>query len=194
MSNTLLLHRWEMIQEQVIYALGDVTVVQSLPTAITEARTGKYDLILVDVDMFADGILNLSACAKTVGITVDYIMQARDTDTAYLIWAGLPLGKFTSELEKVTKGDPDEWKPPNGLDWNQVARFGAVTLGQTQMDVLNWSCQGLTAERISSNMSTTKGYVEQVLRALYEKFGVLEGEGNRRVRLVREAMRMGVVV
>ena len=192
--NTLLLHRWEMIQEQVIYALGDTTVVQSLPKAITEARTGRYDLILVDADMFADGILNLASHAKTVGITVDYMMQARDTDTAYLIWAGLPLEKLTSELEKVSKGDPDEWKPPNGLDWNQVARFGAVTLGQTQMEVLNLSCQGLTARQIGGNMSTTAGHVEQVLRALYEKFGVLEGEGNRRVRLVREAMRMGVVV
>jgi len=192
--NTLLLHRWQMVQEQVIYALRDVTVVQSLPRAIKEARTGKYDVIMVDVDTFIDGVENLSTCAMTVGITTRRDFDARAHGCTTVIWAGLSLDKFIEELEKCAKMDPDAYKPAPGLRWNQVVSFGDIALGQTQLSVLNLSCQGLTARQISSKMGNTEGYVKQVLRGLYEKFDVLDGEGNRRVRLVVAAMRMGAVV
>ena len=189
--NTLLLHKWEMVTEQVIYALGNVTVTSSLPAAIKEARSGKYDLIVVDADVYKDGEGALTQCAKTIGITTRHDYDMSKSNLASVIYAGVPLERFISELEEAASGDLIEWKP---LRHNQMVRHGDITLGATEQEVLSHAARGLTSAQISSIMCKTRGYTDNVLRTLYDKFEVLEdGGGNRRVRLVVAAVRAGVV-
>jgi len=168
----LIFHSWELVQEYLIWYSGEAgcTVCGSFLDTLKEAMTGRYDLILVDVDSFLGGVMNLAQHAKVVGLTRD---SSGDMDKkvqieggAGAVWIGGSLGEIESALEKMRKGDPKAWKP---LRAYHVAEFGGIGFGKTQLAVLDGVSTGLKNEEIAAKLGLTKLYVDGVVGTLREK-------------------------
>ncbi len=193
----LVYHSWEIVQNLVLESTGDeeVVTVTTLPAAVREARTGEYDLALVDADTTDLAIQALSPYVKVVALTGDGVNgtaeKAVGLGAVGCVWLGLQSWEIALALEKYRKeGSPEEYKP---LRWNQVMHLDGTPVGKVQLQMLEMVTQGLTSKQMAVKLGTTEGTVNQYLRVLYEKFGLLNGNGSRKTRLAVMAVRAGVV-
>ena len=193
----LIYHSWEMVQNFVLELTDgeEVVMVATLPSAVREAMTGEYDLVLVDADTTDLAIQALAPYLKVVALTGDKTNgtaeKAVRLGAVGCVWLGMQSWEIALALEKYRKeGSPEESKP---LRWNQVLALDGVPLGETQLNVLRLTSRGFTSAQVASKLKTSEGYINQVLRDLYDKFDIGNGAGNKRVRLAVRAAQMGVV-
>lgn len=193
-SNILLLDSREIVRLLIIGTFDNVTIVPSFPVAVREAKTGNYSTIIFGADEFPGAIQTFSLLGRTVGISFDKDEQPENKYGVEILWAGSPIKQIKEKLIEIETGDPDEYKPDTGLAWNQVLRYLDITLGETQLAVLELAVEGYTAKTIGEKLEKSARYVETVLEGLYKKFGVeSSGRVNCRVRLAAKALRLGIV-